>query len=270
MGRQKVLILLRSDELLFDVQNKTYLTGRSRQTGENAEQVANMQVNDDAENLDQIRRSVNKAFYSLRSKLSEYFENDNGLSTNLLSTFTNGTEKFLRAWYKKNSSNKDVLATAEEVASSDKTGLFQKYLRESALPSTLTSAYSDAARYPMFPIDLYVPSNFNNATLAAISQLCHEYIVNTSVGEWFLITNKTDAGDYFKSAELTLASIREFMSKRVRPSRHGYKAVRQHQYETTTGKAANDTSDEASIYAPPRDPVVDENEEEGDAEGTGW
>ena len=68
-------------ELIYDVQNKTYLTGRSRQTGTNHEEVANMQANDDDENANQIMRSIGNAFANLKTKLSEYI-NESGTSTN--------------------------------------------------------------------------------------------------------------------------------------------------------------------------------------------
>ena len=81
MAKKVIAITLYMSELIYDVQNKTYLTGRSRQTGTNHEEVANMQANDDDENANQIMRSIGNAFANLKTKLSEYI-NETGTSTN--------------------------------------------------------------------------------------------------------------------------------------------------------------------------------------------
>lgn len=69
---QSIVISLDIDEVVYDIQNKTYLTGKSRSEGDNHEQVANMQANDDEENLNQVLRSVQCAFAQLKTKLGEY------------------------------------------------------------------------------------------------------------------------------------------------------------------------------------------------------
>ena len=81
MAKKVIAITLYMSELIYDVQNKTYLTGRSRQTGTNHEEVANMQANDDDENANQIMRSIGNAFANLKTKLSEYI-NESDTSTN--------------------------------------------------------------------------------------------------------------------------------------------------------------------------------------------
>lgn len=83
-------------ELTYDVQNKTYLTGRSRKQGDNDEQVANMQANDDDEDANQVMRTIGNAFARLKMKLSEYIE-DNGTtaSNKLLDGGQNLTVKLL-------------------------------------------------------------------------------------------------------------------------------------------------------------------------------
>ena len=81
MAKKVIAITLYMSELIYDVQNKTYLTGRSRQTGTNHEEVANMQANDDDENANQLMRSIGNAFANLKTKLSEYI-NESGTSTN--------------------------------------------------------------------------------------------------------------------------------------------------------------------------------------------
>lgn len=92
MAKKVIPITLYMSELIYDVQNKTYLTGRSRNNGKNHEEVANMQTNDDDENANQILRSIGNAFSELKTKLSEFI-NENGTSTNdkLISSTSNIT-----------------------------------------------------------------------------------------------------------------------------------------------------------------------------------
>lgn len=160
MARQTVTITLYMSEILYQVKNKTYLTGRSRQTGNNHEEVANMQASDDDESKNQLLDSIGNAFKTLKTKLSEYLE-ESGTSSN------------------------DVLISDT---------------------SNLTLA-------------LKVPSNQNLATNDTISAAAHQYIINTTVAEWFIITNKADAGDYAAMAANNLETIREAINKRIRPTR---------------------------------------------------
>lgn len=71
---QTVTINLDISEIIYDIQNKTFLTGKSRSDGKNHEQVANMQANDDEENANQILRSISMAFSNLKTKLGEYLD----------------------------------------------------------------------------------------------------------------------------------------------------------------------------------------------------
>lgn len=72
MAKKTLTVTLHMSELLYNVQNTTYLTGRSRNNGSNHEEAANMQANEDDENLNQIVRSIGNAFSTLKMKLSEY------------------------------------------------------------------------------------------------------------------------------------------------------------------------------------------------------
>jgi hypothetical protein len=163
MAKQTITITLYKSELVYDVQNKTYLTGRSRQTGDNHEQVANMQANDDDENANQILRSLGNAYATLKTKLSEYL-------------IESGTS-----------------AVSADDVQMDAT-------------SNIT-------------VELKVPSNYNKATRDTIAAALHQYLVNTAIGDWFTITNKTDAEDYINLAAANLQQIREAVNKRVRPVR---------------------------------------------------
>lgn len=84
MAKKTISITLYMSELIYDVQNKTYLTGRSRNTGDNHEQVANMQANEDEENQNQIVRSIRNAYANLKTKLSEYIEDSGSTANNIL------------------------------------------------------------------------------------------------------------------------------------------------------------------------------------------
>lgn len=72
MARKTLALTLYASEIIYDVENKTYLTGRSRGNGSNHEEVANMQANEDDENRNQILRSIGNALGVLRTKMSEF------------------------------------------------------------------------------------------------------------------------------------------------------------------------------------------------------
>lgn len=67
-----ITINLNLSEIVYDIQNKTFLTGRSTKDNDNPAHIANMQANEDEENEAQILRSVTSAFVVLRNALSEY------------------------------------------------------------------------------------------------------------------------------------------------------------------------------------------------------
>lgn len=68
-------------------------------------------------------------------------------------------------------------------------------------------------------LNLTMPSNFNEAATAGIAEACHGYIVNATIGDWYLVTNKNDAQEYVALAAKALESIRKSVSKRSRPMR---------------------------------------------------
>ncbi|MCM1079098.1 MAG: hypothetical protein NC344_05655 [Bacteroidales bacterium] len=73
-------------ELVFDIQNKAYLTGQAREAEgkKTYEAASNMQASDDMENSYQIRRSLANAFSALKSLLGEYLSEDRSTSNNLI------------------------------------------------------------------------------------------------------------------------------------------------------------------------------------------
>lgn len=160
MAKQTITITLYMSELVFDVQNKTYLTGRSRSNGDNFELVANMQADDEEENSKQILRSIGNAYGSLMAKLSEY----------VYSNLTTATDKII-----------------DENAN--------------------------------LTIALQMPGSYNKAANQAVVAAVHQYIVNTAIADWFVITNKPDAVEYANLAVVNITQLREALNKRVRPAR---------------------------------------------------
>lgn len=156
----QITIKIDIKELIYDIQNKTYLTGRSRGDGKNYRQVALMQANNDDENYNQIMRSIGNAFARVQAELSEVLN---------IATV--------------NANNRLDLDNDEK------------------------------------NLMLAMPSNFNAAATGAISSAIHQYIVNYSTAEWFMITNKSDTDDYASQAQASLDLLRESLCKRSRPRR---------------------------------------------------
>lgn len=74
-------------ELMYDIMNKTYLTGQAREAGGMGyEASSNMQASDDDENSYQLRRSLANAFSSLKSLLGEYLDEDKTSSDDRIPT----------------------------------------------------------------------------------------------------------------------------------------------------------------------------------------
>ena len=112
MARETITITLYKSEIVHDVQNKTYLTGRSRQTGDNHEEVANMQANDDDENANQVLRSIGNAFATLKTKLSEYLDESGTTSNDIQMTATGNLTVALKVPSNYNKAANDTVGAA--------------------------------------------------------------------------------------------------------------------------------------------------------------
>lgn len=78
-------VKLEVKEIIFDIQNKAFLTGQAQEAGGvNYEAASNMQVSDDEENSYQIRRSLSTSLAVLKSIVSEYLTNESSESDNKL------------------------------------------------------------------------------------------------------------------------------------------------------------------------------------------
>ena len=164
MAKQTLTVDIYVKELTYDIQNKTYLTGRSRYDGKNDEEAANMKANEDEENMNQILRSIGNALGNIKTELSEYMS-DTALTANNIQLTTPATDNEKKT------------------------------------------------------ITLTMPSNYNAATRDSIANGIHQYIVNSSIAEWFTITNKADAADYANLSVANLDTIRTAINKRVAPTR---------------------------------------------------
>jgi hypothetical protein len=109
---ENLTITLYKSELIYDVQNKTYLTGRSRQNGNNHEEVANMQANNDDENLNQLLRSIGNAHGSLKTKLAEFMKENDTTSNDKLYDDTGSLTLSLNMPSNYNNSTAETIATA--------------------------------------------------------------------------------------------------------------------------------------------------------------
>lgn len=79
--------------------------------------------------------------------------------------------------------------------------------------SGLTEADNDLS------LTLSMPGNFNEGVTESIAEKMHDYVRNATVRDWYLITNKADAPEYEAMAVQALATIRNLVNRRSRPSR---------------------------------------------------
>lgn len=92
MARKSLTITLYMSELIYDFQNKAFLTGRSRRAADmDAEAASNIQASDDDEDKNQALRSIQNAYSQLLLELSESVQTDNGTtaSNELINDSTN-------------------------------------------------------------------------------------------------------------------------------------------------------------------------------------
>lgn len=107
-----ITITLYKSELTYDVLNKTYLTGRSRDNGNNHEEVAHMIANEDEENLNQVLRSLTNAYALLKTKLSEYLSETDVTANDILTTSSGTYNITLKMPSNTNKATRDTIAAA--------------------------------------------------------------------------------------------------------------------------------------------------------------
>ena len=72
MARVFVKIELNMNELIYDVENKTSLTGNAHDNGQNYKESADMRATEVDEHRNQVMRSIGNAWATLKSELHEY------------------------------------------------------------------------------------------------------------------------------------------------------------------------------------------------------
>lgn len=167
-SKKTLTVVQEVKELVYDIQNKAYLTGQTREAEgkKEYEAASNMQASNDDENSYQLRRSLANAYSSLKTQLGEYL-------------------------------------------SEEKTTTNNRIQREIDTDGQITLTFK-------------LPSNFNSASADALGNNIHAYLVCTALAEWFIITNKEDAGDYVKLATNSLENAKRALYKRSRPTRPTY------------------------------------------------
>lgn len=111
--------------------------------------------------------------------------------------------------------NQDKILRSIKKAYNEVKAELAEYLTESGL--TTDNRLIDASEDLILPLTM--PSNFNEAATAGVAEAVHDYIRNSAVSDWYLVTNKADASDYTALAVRSLENIRKSVSKRSRPMR---------------------------------------------------
>ena len=68
-------------------------------------------------------------------------------------------------------------------------------------------------------LNLTMPSNFNEAATTGVGEAVHAYLTNTAIADWYMVTNKAHAEQYYALANKSMDLIRQTVSKRSRPAR---------------------------------------------------
>ena len=86
-----------------------------------------------------------------------------------------------------------------------------------------------------------MPSNFNEAATTGVGEAVHAYLANTAIADWYTVTNKADAEQYYALANKNMELIRQTVSKRSRPTRPSDNATG----GTTDDATSNESGDES-------------------------
>ena len=68
-------------------------------------------------------------------------------------------------------------------------------------------------------LNLTMPSNFNEAATTGVGEQVHAYLMNSTIADWYIVTNKGDAEQYYALANKSMELIRQSVSKRTRPTK---------------------------------------------------
>ena len=87
-----IAITLLKAQLFYDIENITYTVGLNRNTGDNFEQVSNIQNNGEGGDRDMMLRSIETGFNEIKRNVNRFVSEATTASTN---TFTSGTDSFV-------------------------------------------------------------------------------------------------------------------------------------------------------------------------------
>lgn len=176
-------ITLYLSEILYDIRNKAFLTGRSRETADNQAQISWSQLSGDKPEMGQIMRSVESALAVVQTKLAPYLEEIT-------------RERILRKHHP------PCMPHPEEP------------IELSAEDDVLMPSEENA-----ITLKLLMPDNYNQAFVPALSASIHNFIVAAVLGEWFVISHPNEAKAYLQWAEGESANIKACLEKRIKPIR---------------------------------------------------
>lgn len=83
MSKKEVKVTIHLTEVIYDIQNKTYISGEvAGASGDSAEQVAMQQADSEDWSENQIMRSIGNSFSRIQSSISEYWGMSSADETN--------------------------------------------------------------------------------------------------------------------------------------------------------------------------------------------
>lgn len=178
-------ITLYLSEILYDIRNKAFLTGRSRETADNQAQISWSQLSSDEPEMGQIMRSVESALAVVQTKVAPYLEEI--------------TRE--RIWRERHPHKHCMPHPAEPI--------------ELPAEDDVLMRFEDNA----ITMKLLMPDNYNQAFVPVLSSSIHNFIVAAVLGEWFVISYPNEAKAYLQWAEGENVNIKACLEKRIKPLR---------------------------------------------------
>lgn len=183
---KRVVITLYKSELLYDIKNKVHLLARSRAHAQEAAQTANMQVNDEEAETNQMMRSLGDAFAKILAKLSPYY-----------CSIPEQKQAPAPCPFRQCSS-----APGDDI-----------YMADNIL--------TEPGRNREFTIPLTMPDNFNETFIGTATASLHSSLVSTAIAEWFSLASPSDASLYYELADRDMEKARIALHARIKPIKRG-------------------------------------------------
>lgn len=239
--KQNIEVKLYVKEIVYDIMNKTHLTGHSREAEgkKNYETASYMQASEDAESSYQIRRSISNAFASIKERLGEYLNDVKSSTDNQVNAAVDAIDiddedklpKLKEAALAIESSSTGAMDIKGYAANPTSTfdglvNVINNHLddltedEQASLRATIATLNAGGTLVLAFKL----PSNFHNASVDSLGSGCHQYLVNRAISDWFVITNPEEAQMYASLSEEALETAKRALYKRARPVRPSYSA----------------------------------------------